>query len=65
MMEIGTTLHVRCVDNTLQRDILSVGRIYEVTKVHARDGYYEIGGLGRFSQSRFEPLSPDCQDEIA
>ncbi|MBR0750897.1 hypothetical protein JQ604_01790 [Bradyrhizobium jicamae] len=56
MLETGKILQVRCVDNTLQRDRLSVGRVYEVTKHFERDGYYELSGLGCFSQSRFEVL---------
>jgi len=58
MIETGKTLQVRCVDNTLQRDRLSLGRVYEVTKVHDRDGYYELGGLGCFSSSRFQIVTP-------
>lgn len=58
MFETGKIVRVRCVDNTLQRDILSVGAIYEVTG--ERDDYYELSGLGRFSRSRFEIV--DQQD---
>ena len=54
MAETGKIFHVRCVDNTLQRDTLSLGRVYEVTRDIERDGYYELSGLGRFSRSRFE-----------
>ena len=56
MLETGTIFHVRCVDNTLQRDRLALGKVYEVTKDLERDGYYELSGLGRFSRSRFELL---------
>jgi hypothetical protein len=56
MLETGKIFHVRCVDNTLQRDRLSLGRVYEVTRNLERDGYYELSGLGRFSRSRFEVL---------
>jgi hypothetical protein len=54
MLETGKIFQVRCVDNTLQRDRLALGKIYEVTKDLERDGYYELSGLGRFSRSRFE-----------
>ena len=59
MAETGKIFHVRCVDNTLQRDTLSLGRVYEVTRDIERDGYYELSGLGRFSRSRFEVVEPD------
>ncbi|KRQ11655.1 hypothetical protein ACVMIH_002107 [Bradyrhizobium sp. USDA 4503] len=59
MAETGKIFHVRCVDNTLQRDTLSLGRVYEVTKDIERDGYYELSGLGRFSRSRFEVVEPN------
>jgi hypothetical protein len=62
MIETGTFFQVRCVDNTLQRDLLSLGRVYEVTRVHERDGYYELGGLGCFSASRFEIVQPSLED---
>ena len=52
-------LQVRCVDNTLQRDLLSLGRTYEVTRVLDRDGYFELGALGRFSCSRFEIVTAE------
>lgn len=58
MVETGKIFHVRCVDNTLQRDTLSVGHVYEVTKDLERDGYYELGGLGCFSRCRFEIVRP-------
>ena len=62
MLETGTIFHVRCVDNTLQRDRLALGEVYEVTKDLERDGYYELSGLGRFSRSRFEILEPPGED---
>lgn len=67
MVETGKIFHVRCVDNTLQRDTLSVGHVYEVTKDLERDGYYELGGLGRFSRCRFEVVRPHAanNDEAA
>ena len=59
MVETGRIFRVRCIDNTLQRNTLSVGRVYEVTRTHERDDYYELSGLGRFSQSRFEIVQPE------
>lgn len=59
MAETGKIFHVRCVDNTLQRDTLSLGRVYEVIRDIERDGYYELSGLGRFSRSRFEVVEPN------
>ncbi len=56
MLETGVIFQVRCIDNTLQRNTLSLGQIYEVTRDFARDGYYELSGLGRFSRARFEVL---------
>jgi hypothetical protein len=47
---------VRCIDNTLAADVLSVGRIYEVLQVKERDGYYLLP-FGRFTMARFEPVS--------
>jgi hypothetical protein len=44
---------VRCIDNTLQRDVLVVGRKYEVRA--ERDDYYILSGFDkRFSKTRFE-----------
>ena len=46
---------VKCIDNTLAADGLDV-----VTKVHEYDGYYTLAGLdGRFSISRFVPVTPE------
>ena len=43
---------VRCIDNTLQRDVL-VGREYEVRAEH--DDCYILSGFDRgFSKTRFE-----------
>ena len=51
------TRFVRCIDNTLAADFLTVGRIYdEVLQVKERDGYYVLS-LGRFTMTRFEPVS--------
>jgi hypothetical protein len=47
---------VRCIDNTLAADVLSVGTIYEVLQVKARDGYYVLP-FGQFTMARFEPVS--------
>jgi hypothetical protein len=63
MVETGKNLHVRCVDNTLQRHTLAVGRVYEVTQDLERDGYYELSGLGRFSRSRFEVVQANNDDD--
>ena len=46
---------VRCIDNTLAADVLSVGRIYEVLQVKERDGYYLLP-FGQFTMARFEPV---------
>jgi hypothetical protein len=47
---------VRCIDNTLQRDVLVVGREYEVYA--ERDDCYIISGFDkRFSKTRFEIVS--------
>jgi hypothetical protein len=48
---------VRCRDNFLQTDVLTVGKIYEVLQINERDGYYVLSGLGRFTMARFEPVS--------
>jgi glycosyltransferase A (GT-A) superfamily protein (DUF2064 family) len=50
------TRFVRCIDNTLAADFLTVGRVYEVLGVNQRDGYYVLS-LGRFTMTRFEPVS--------
>ena len=63
MAETGNNIRVRCVDNTLQRDTLAIGRVYDVTRDIERDGYYELSGLGRFSRSRFEVVEPDDDKE--
>ena len=36
------TRFVRCIDNTLATEVLTVGRIYEVLRVKERDGYYVL-----------------------
>jgi hypothetical protein len=50
------THFVRCIDNTLAADILTVGRVYEVLQVKERDGYYVLS-LGRFTMTRFQAVS--------
>ena len=50
------TRFVRCIDNTLAKDVLNVGRVYEVLQVRKRDGYYELT-FGQFTMARFEPVS--------
>ena len=50
---------VRCIDNCLQRDVLTEGREYEVVEINERDGYYTLSGLGRFSMARFEPVTKE------
>ena len=50
------TRFVRCIDNTLADDVLSVGEIYEVTHINVRDGYYALSGLGQFTMARFQPV---------
>jgi hypothetical protein len=47
---------VRCIDNTLVTDVLTIGRIYEVVQVKERDGYYVLS-LGQFTMARFRPAS--------
>ena len=47
---------VRCIDNTLAADVLTLGRIYEVLHVKERDGYYELS-FGQFTMARFRPVS--------
>lgn len=49
-------MKVLCIDNTMQRRVLEVGRVYEVTAVNDRDGYYTLGSLGEFSKERFVPV---------
>ena len=46
---------LRCFDNTLQRDVLVEGKVYERVG-EIRDGYVNIEGLGRFSAIRFVPV---------
>lgn len=50
------TRFVRCIDNTLAKDLLKVGKVYEVLQVKERDGYYVLP-LGRFTMARFRPVS--------
>ena len=48
---------VRCIDNTLQRDVLVVGREYEVRA--ERDDCYILFGFDRgFSNTRFVVVTP-------
>jgi hypothetical protein len=45
----------RCIDNTLQRDVLAIGREYQVYAV--RDDRYILSGFDKpFSKPRFEIL---------
>jgi hypothetical protein len=47
---------VRCVDNTLQRGVLVLGREYEVQA--ERDDCYILSGFDKgFSKTRFEIVS--------
>src|SRR5258708_3607715 len=59
----GVAMIVRCVDNTLQRGVLVLGREYEV---HAeRDDCYIVSGFDKgFSKTRFEIVSNGlCQPQ--
>jgi hypothetical protein len=47
---------VRCIDNTLATEVLTIGRNYEVLQVKERDGYYVLS-LGQFTMARFRPVS--------
>jgi hypothetical protein len=47
---------VRCIDNTLATDVLTIGRIYEVVQIKERDGYYVLS-LGQFTMARLRPVS--------
>lgn len=48
-------MKVVCIDNTLHRDLLDVGKVYEVYQ--ERDDLYVISGIG-YSKKRFEPYVP-------
>jgi hypothetical protein len=37
-------IFVRCIDNTLANDVLSVGEIYEVMHINERDGITRCPG---------------------
>jgi hypothetical protein len=50
------TRFVRCIDNTLVADVLTVGSIYEVLQVKECDGYHVLP-FGRFTMARFRPAS--------
>ena len=50
------TRFVRCIDNTLATDVLTVGTVYEVVQVKERDGYYVLP-YGQFTMARFQPVS--------
>jgi hypothetical protein len=50
------TRFVRCIDDTLATDVLSVGKIYEVLQVKERDGYFVLSS-GQFTMARFQPVS--------
>ena len=47
---------VRCIDNTLAADLLTVGGVDEVLQVKERDGYYVLS-FGQFTMARFQPVS--------
>lgn len=47
---------VRCIDNTLAADLLTVGSVYEVLQVKERDGYYVLS-FDQFTMARFQPVS--------
>ncbi|UGY15150.1 hypothetical protein HAP48_0042600 [Bradyrhizobium septentrionale] len=52
-------LFVKCIDNTLVRDELTVGRLYEVWIANHRDGNYHLTGFERpFSITRFVEAGP-------
>ena len=47
---------VRCIDNFLQSDVLTEGRLYEV--LAERDDCYALSGLDKpMSKVRFEPVT--------
>jgi hypothetical protein len=50
---------VKCVDNTLQKDVLSVGRDYEIAAIdHHYDNIRLVGyGDKNFSKRRFIPVA--------
>jgi hypothetical protein len=50
------THFVRCIDDTLAKDFLTVGEIYEVLQTKERDGYYVLSS-GQFTMARFQPAS--------
>ncbi|MBR1206597.1 MULTISPECIES: hypothetical protein [unclassified Bradyrhizobium] len=53
---MSAPVFVRCKDDTLAREILTVGRVYEVAG--ERDGNYRV--LGRWlAVRRFEPATYD------
>jgi hypothetical protein len=56
LIDIEMTHFVRCIDNTLAADVLTVGRVYEVLQVKKREGYYVLP-LGQFTMTRFRPVS--------
>lgn len=61
----GVIMQVRCIDNTLQRDVLTVGQVYDVIKVNERDDCYELSGLGCFSRSRFQKVTTNLREEVS
>jgi hypothetical protein len=55
---------VRCIDNTLQHDVLVVGREYEVRA--ERDDCYILSRFDKgFSKTRFVVVMPSPQGEAA
>ena len=55
---------VRCIDSTLQHDVLVVGREYEVRA--EQDNCYILSGFDKgFSKTRFVVVIPSPQGEAA
>jgi hypothetical protein len=46
---------VRCIDNTLATEVLTIGTIYEAVQVKERDGYYVLSLP--VHMARFRPVS--------
>ena len=56
LIDVEMTHFVRCIDNTLAADVLTVGRVYQVLQVKERDGYYVLPS-GQYTMARFQPAS--------
>lgn len=54
---------VRCVDNTFQRDVLTVGRVYTVWG--ETDDCFVLEGLGPFTKARFEVVMSEGKNAPA